>query len=957
MDRAAEDLEYRAFVSYSRADRVWAKLLQSRLEHYVLPQALRVIKPGLKHDSRPLKPIFRDEDELVPGADLPARIRAGLAKSEFLIVVCSSNAVASEWVDKEIRDFVALGGGTNILAIVVDGEPNARARGLSPSAECLPAALRFELDITQTPEGAASATISTRPAEPLWIDWRESGKRDRTSFLRLIAALLSLTSLDKLIDRDRAYRRRQAFFGAIAAATIVLAFIGFGAALMVRNRSEAINNSNTLAGLARQAAQSGDWERSARYALLGMRGSDVSFFGFEARSAKDALTGALIGNRRAGPPLNNVVPDGAVAALSRNGTVLAIGDPRSETVRILDPSSTRELRPPLHIGKFNGVALSPDGQYLATDLPPASADGEPKTVFRIWEIKSGKEAFAPLSGVMAFTSAIEFSPDNSKLFVIGSFYDGGGYAELFDLKTGRGDTFGGAPEGIDSIAFSPDGQLVGVAWSEGVQLSSANTGKAVTGVMKLGGAAPGKRIAFAPDGKTIAVATSLGSLVFWNYKAQTETANSNLGSAVAALEFSKDGRQFAAQFEDGVVRVWEGDGPDNYAESGTRLTPGGEFAFLPDNKRLVTLAGGNLRYWNLASFDRSATLPSGDNLVPDVSAFSPDGAVVAIIAYGGKMVMRDTKTFAQVAPVVAFEGDTRNVLGDERVTFSPDGEFVAHQNPQGTWLVEWRTGKQWRVPGKSDLKGAIAFSPDGTVLAATGEGDENASTVSMWNVHTHQQIGKTLRADPFIDSMSFSADGKTLATIGADRPVMLWNVAGGNKIAPHINGSGIAALSPNGRVLVTGGRAEDPEHAAKLQTWDVKTGTVLAPTASSSIGAIREIFFYGDGSRAMLLGWDTITFWDLVANVPVGPPLQLSSKISGAYLSRDGDRLMAVANGRFYERTLRLPPSVSSAALVKATCEVVIPGALSRLTPKEISDAPLLSAKGSVDACRRAPSG
>ena len=92
-DEPEAALLYRAFISYSRADRDVAKSLQARLEQYVLPQALRLIKPGLKHDPRPLKPVFRDEDELVPGQNLPERIHKGLAGAEYLIVLCSPNSV------------------------------------------------------------------------------------------------------------------------------------------------------------------------------------------------------------------------------------------------------------------------------------------------------------------------------------------------------------------------------------------------------------------------------------------------------------------------------------------------------------------------------------------------------------------------------------------------------------------------------------------------------------------------------------------------------------------------------------------------------------------------------------------------------------------------------------------------------------------------------------------------
>jgi hypothetical protein len=140
----AEAQKYKAFISYSRKDREFARRLQRELESYVLPKAVQIADLDRSKTKRPLKPVFRDESELVPGQDLPERIRQGLAQSESLIVVCSPDALRSEWVEKEIVDFTKLGKGRRILAVVVGGEPNAAARGLPPEREALPRALRFK---------------------------------------------------------------------------------------------------------------------------------------------------------------------------------------------------------------------------------------------------------------------------------------------------------------------------------------------------------------------------------------------------------------------------------------------------------------------------------------------------------------------------------------------------------------------------------------------------------------------------------------------------------------------------------------------------------------------------------------------------------------------------------------------------------------------------------------------
>jgi len=203
--------KYRAFISYSRNDREVAKRLQRLLEYFVLPSALRVVSAGVTRNARPLAPCFRDEDELVPGQGLPDRIRHGLESSEYLIVVCSRSSAKSEWVEREILDFGRLGRGDNILAVVIDGTPHAQ----NADDESLPRALRFQLD--------SDGQLTEQRAEPLWIDWRESTRSDRVTFLRIVAALLSLRSLDDLIRRDaQARRRAQVIRLSLAAATLVL---------------------------------------------------------------------------------------------------------------------------------------------------------------------------------------------------------------------------------------------------------------------------------------------------------------------------------------------------------------------------------------------------------------------------------------------------------------------------------------------------------------------------------------------------------------------------------------------------------------------------------------------------------------------------------------------------------------------------------------------------------------
>jgi WD40 repeat protein len=176
------DRRYAVFLSYRHADnkeqgRQWATWLHQTLEGYEVPADLVGTKNS-KGDLIPasLYPVFRDEEELPADADLTRNIRRALENSELLVVLCSPRAVESRFVADEIRYFKELGKADRVLALMVDGEPNASSDpakaklGIKPDAECLPEPLRY---------GVASDNGKidwTKRTEPIAADARPGGK-------------------------------------------------------------------------------------------------------------------------------------------------------------------------------------------------------------------------------------------------------------------------------------------------------------------------------------------------------------------------------------------------------------------------------------------------------------------------------------------------------------------------------------------------------------------------------------------------------------------------------------------------------------------------------------------------------------------------------------------------------------------------------------------------------------
>ena len=191
---------YYAFLSYSHKDKALADWLHRELERFRVPHALAGKLGSNGVVPKRLMPVFRDEHELAAAHDLGEEIRAALASSQFLIVLCSPSAAKSRWTNAEIEAFKRTRPETCVLAAIASGEPFASDIVGRKDEECFPPALRHKYDRRGRP-------TSTR-AEPLAADLRETGEARRIGLLKLIAGMLGV-GLDELVRREARRRHRR----------------------------------------------------------------------------------------------------------------------------------------------------------------------------------------------------------------------------------------------------------------------------------------------------------------------------------------------------------------------------------------------------------------------------------------------------------------------------------------------------------------------------------------------------------------------------------------------------------------------------------------------------------------------------------------------------------------------------------------------------------------------------
>jgi hypothetical protein len=214
---------YWAFISYSSTDQRFARWLHRAIETYEIPARLvgGQTPCGEPAPAR-LHPCFRDRADLPASSELDGQIVEALRGSRWLIVVCSTRAAKSIWVNKEVEAFLAMGRADRVLAVIVNGQP-----GGGDDLECLPEALRR--------------------APPIAADVRRAADGRGDAKLKLISGMLG-TGLDTLKQRESQRRIRQLQIAFGFALVLAAGFAGL-AQYAERQRVRAVDARHQAEGI------------------------------------------------------------------------------------------------------------------------------------------------------------------------------------------------------------------------------------------------------------------------------------------------------------------------------------------------------------------------------------------------------------------------------------------------------------------------------------------------------------------------------------------------------------------------------------------------------------------------------------------------------------------------------------------------------------------------------------
>ena len=124
------------------------------------------------------------------------------------------------------------------------------------------------------------------------------------------------------------------------------------------------------------------------------------------------------------------------------------------------------------------------------------------------------------------------------------------------------------------------------------------------------------------------------------------------------------------------------------------------------------------------------------------------------------------------------------LLDGARLVFAPDGQTLAATSEREgrIFLLDVASGRERaRIDGPANKFKALAFSPDGTILAAGADNGrcvgQRDQAIRLWDVAGRKELARVPAHRSYIRALAFSRDGSRIVSGSEDGTALVWDVA------------------------------------------------------------------------------------------------------------------------------------------------------------------------------------